>query len=527
VNPLAEKLRGRGWQPSRAEAAALFEELATADRDQAELIERALQRMGREAASAAMRQFAASRPPARARLLRLVGRLAGASPDPELRTFLLAGAKDTDAKTRRNAVIALGKISGDPEVEAALRARWPEAAVEERRSLAEALGKIGGGEALALFESFATDDPELQRLVGEARLKLSRTLGRAGAGVATLDADALPPVPLEVTFHCRHGLAAIVAAEVEERLGPARIVDDERVSARLSASLASLYTVRTALRFAFPLAAGPTPDPGRAVEEALGAASTLALLRAFTRGALRYRIEWASGGHRRGLTFRTAQAIQRAHPELINDPTASTWEVIVDESHGLRLSLWPRGLADPRFAYRVEHVPASSHPTIAAALARVGGARPDDVVWDPFVGAGTELVERARRGPARRLVGTDLDERALELARTNLRAAGVIAELHRGDARSYRPVEPPTLILTNPPMGRRVLNSKLTGALFDEFLAHATQVAAPGARLVWLSPRAEDTAARARQLGWKLHARHRVDMAGFWAELQAFSIMKK
>ncbi len=531
---LEEKLRGRGWQPSRVEMTALFEQLATADRDDAELVERALARGGPDAARIAIERFSPSRPPARGRLARLVGRLASAAttPDDELRRFLLAALGDEDHKTRRNAVIALGKLGrGDAgasvrsEIESALRARWPSAQLEERRSLAEALGKLGGAEAQALFATVKTDDPELGRIVGEARLKLGRTLGRAGDNPGRIDAQTKPSQPLPVVFRCRYGLSTIVAGEVEERLGPARVVDDETVSAQLQVPLSALQSVRTALHFAFPLPAGPHTDPGLAVQAALGSDVARAVFAAFTVGPKRYRIEWASGGHRRGLTFRTAQAVARAHADLVNDPTASLWEVVVDETRGVRIELWPRGLDDPRFTYRVEQVPASSHPTLAAALARVGGVRADDVVWDPFVGAGTELVERARLGPFAKLIGTDLDDRVLAHARVNLTAAGVTAgtvDLAVGDARNFRTRERPTLILTNPPMGRRVLNKTVTGALYDDFLTHATAVLAPGGRLVWLSPRAADTAARARKLGLQLKASHRIDMAGFWAELQLF-----
>jgi 23S rRNA G2445 N2-methylase RlmL len=520
---LEEKLRGRGWQPSRVEMARLFERLALADRDEAELLERALARVGRAAADAALQQFSASRPPARGRLVRLIGRF-GAEAEP--RDFLLRALGDADAKSRRNAVIALGKLSesGD-QLESALGARWPDASLEERRSLAEALGKIGGAASQALLAGFETDDAELRRIVGEARLKLQRTLGRAGQNLGRVDAEAAPPRALPVLFRCRHGLAALVAAEVRERLGAeARVVDEETVTATLSAPLGALQSVRTALRFAFPLPAGDKRDPGEAVVAALGSDVALDLMSAFTRGPLRYRIEWASGGHRRGLTFRTAEELARLRPSLLNDPTASLWEAVVDETNGVRVELWPRGLADSRFAYRVEQVPASSHPTLAAALARVAGARPDDVVWDPFVGGGTELIERARLGPFRKLYGCDLDDRALDHARVNLAAAGVSADLTVADARNFRPRERPTLILTNPPMGRRVLNKRLTGALFDEFLTHAVKILAPGGRLVWLSPRAADTAAKARKLGFKLTENHRVDMAGFWAELQSFSL---
>src|SRR5262249_4999112 len=160
--------------------------------------------------------------------------------------------------------------------------------------------------------------------------------------------------------------------------------------------------------------------------------------------------------------------------------------------------LWPRGLDDPRFAYRQAHVPASSHPTIAAALAFVGGVKPDDVVWDPFVGAGTELIERAQRGPYAHLFGTDLDPAALERAQKNVAAAHLRnVELSVADARSHRPRVRPTLVISNPPMGRRVLNKQLTGALYEAVLVHVAALLPIGGRLAWITPRAEDVRAHA------------------------------
>src|SRR5207344_2651286 len=101
--------------------------------------------------------------------------------------------------------------------------------------------------------------------------------------------------------------------------------------------------------------------------------------------------------------------------------------------------------------YRSRDVPAASHPTIAAALARVAGTRNDDVVWDPFCGSALELCERARLGRYAKIIGSDLDAKALVAARANLDAAGAPdAELHVGDALAFTPPVPPTLVITNP-----------------------------------------------------------------------------
>jgi 23S rRNA G2445 N2-methylase RlmL len=189
----------------------------------------------------------------------------------------------------------------------------------------------------------------------------------------------------------------------------------------------------------------------------------------------------------------------------------------------LRVELVPR-FDDQRFAYRRGDVPAASHPTIAAALVRVAGVRADDLVWDPFVGSGVELCERALAGDYRALIGSDRDAAALEVARSNLAAAGAVrVELHRLDARDRPPFKArPTLIITNPPLGRRVHRSSDLGELLDRFLDRAAEILAPGGRLVWISPFPERTARAATSHGLELFHSQLVDMGGFDAQLQAF-----
>lgn len=505
---LQRALAARGYQPARGDIEPLFALLADGDRDAAEAASRALARLGGEAAALAMARFDGATPRARARLVRLVGRVAG---DPR---WLVARVADTDEKTARNAALAVGKLGGEG-VEAALLARWATAPAPLKRALAEALGKVGGAAALPLLDGERSDDGELRRLVDEARLKIRRTLERQAPG-AIAD-DVAPAQPLATLAHCRHGLATLLARELAD-FG-ARVVDDETVALTLRTPLSSLWRARTMLRFGFRLRARGELE--QAVVGALASDEAWAILSRMSRGPIRYRLEWADAGHRRALTFRVAAAVAVRRPALINDPTATLWEAIVRE-RPLSVELWPRGLADPRFAYRVAHVPASSHPTLAAALALVAGARADDVVWDPFAGAATELIERARLGPARALVGSDVDAAALERARANLGAAGVAAELHVADARRFRPSPAPTLILTNPPMGRRVLDRHRTGELYRDFLAHAAALLPGGGRLVWISPRGDETLAVATPLGLRCKLRQRVDMAGFWGEIQSF-----
>jgi predicted RNA methylase len=535
ISELKERLRGKGWQPARADAAGLFAALAEADRDEAEIIERALGRLGAALVPEIERRLQTAGPPLRGRLVRLLGRVGTIAQ-------LLSWLGDEDPKTRRNAVLALGRATEAERgaVEAALVAAWTrEPSVEMRRSLAATLGKVGGAAALALLDGERSEDPELARLLDEARLKLRRTLGRAGEGRGRVAGERRPPPGTEVVLRCREGLAEITAAALG-RVAAARgvrVLDGERVGLRLDgpgASLAALWACRTFLRVEFPLdvniprrGIGELPPEGAAVVAALTAPATRALMAALTDGRPRWRLEWEGAGHRRGLTFRVAREVAARAPELENDPTESLWEVVA-RADG-EIALWPRGLDDPRFAWRAAQVPASSHPTIAAALVEVAGARPEDVVWDPFCGAGSELVERALAGPYRALVGSDLDEGALAAARANLESAGVPLDgrvrLERGDATAFSPPEAPTVVITNPPMGRRVLDRHRTGALFEAFLGHAARVLAPGGRVAWIVPRGDETARAAAAAGFSARLRRRVDMAGFWAELQVLELL--
>ena len=250
--------------------------------------------------------------------------------------------------------------------------------------------------------------------------------------------------------------------------------------------------------------------------ETAGAIAAAPLLAAWTRGPVRWRLDFEQGGHRRALVWATAARARELAPTLRNQPRDTTWEVVVtaDERH---LELRPHRFVDERFAWRRADVPAASHPTIAAALARIAGAVPGEHVWDPFCGSGAELCERGRLGPAQ-LHGTDLDERALAAARQNLAAAGVTATLTRADALDHTPPAKLGLVITNPPLGRRVRGD--AGLLLERFAARVPGLLAPGGRLVWITPAAERTGVVLRKRGMELLFARDVDLGGYEARVE-------
>ena len=530
---LGRALGEKSFTPAQRDAPALALLIASGDEPAATRALPALAGLGtagRDALVTALADPKISDDGARARLVAALGLHARAG-DADACTAVLACTRDGASRVRRAAVVALGKLGGD-DARAALLARWDAADVtpDERRALAEALGKVGGDEALARLRALApADDTELARRRDRALLMADRTARRdAPSEVAT---DVAPPggARLEVRLRCKAGLASLLADELLARgfapsipaLHPAHEgasadrtrVSDAAVDVVLdrpwSALFASRLWVTAGVRV--PLAAESAP----AITAALTAPNVRALLAAWTRGPIRWRLSLAHG-HQRAVVWRVARDVTAAAPELLNDPTATTWDVVVDDAAGA-LELVPRRAADPRFAWRVADVPASSHPTVAAALVAVAGARAGDRVWDPFCGAGAELVERARLAgpPPRALIGTDVDDTALDAARANFAAAaldpGITTHLGRGDAREHDPGEV-DLVITNPPLGSRVRVD--AGALLVAALPNLVRHLAPGGRLVWITPAPRQTGPAADRLGLVRTFQTSVDLGG-------------
>jgi hypothetical protein len=517
-------LHESGYTPPVRALEALLGYLITAPDEQLKPLEQSLARARETALEALLVMLPMRAPAERPRLYGLLVRCAGEVENPGLFETLIAALDEPVPASRKFGARGLAKL-GDARAEAPLLARLG-AAGTERKNIVDALGALGSVASLGPLGTLQSEDADLLRRRERARLMIERRAGRA-AEPGALELDAPLPRPWRVGLSCRAGLAELLADELRELGGDLgwvpRLQGPTRVEIEHAGSLSQLLRSRLALDVALVM----LPAPGGALPEQRIAASLalpehLGALRAWTRGIPRFRVAWTHAGHRRALSWALARALRERTSELINDPNAAHWTLRASPDAVGELELVPRLDPDPRFAYRRADVPAASHPTIAAALVRFAGVRADDVVWDPFVGSGLELIERARRGPLRELWGSDTDPRALAAARLNLAAAGLQAQLVEQSALVFAPPAP-TLIITNPPMGRRVARDGSLAGLLDTFLAHAARVLAPGGRLVWLSPLPERSERRAGSLGLSVVQGPDVDLGGFTARLQLFT----
>ena len=425
----------------------------------------------------------------------------------QVKGWLRSLLRDPQEKIRRYAAAALPKIGAEVQDERELLALTKLASGErERRHVAKALSKFGGKETLAS----SIDLPA--RAAQRIKAKVARA---ESPSTIRLDARFDQFRNIDIHLRCRSGLEQFVTEEVErtkqfrvrEKLKGLLIID-----APGPFTIADILTMRCFDSVAFAVKVQGEPTTIAASPQALG------IFKTFTAGPIRYRIDFLDKGHQRAAVAKLAEQIHARRPELINGGGDTPWTL---EIRGRHVTFAPKILPDPRFAYRRRDVPAASHPPLAACMAQLAGAAKDDIIWDAFCGSGIELVESWKLGGVQKLIGTDLAPKAIEIARSNLTAAGIGPDhvtLTVSDFRNFDP-GPVSLIITNPPMGRRVPIPNLRG-LIDDLFKTAARTLQPGGRLVFANPIGATPSSRVFRRDFS----QLIDMGGFHCRLEKYTL---
>lgn len=460
---------------------------------------------------------------ARVALIRAVGVVFSASGSAAqkagVKAWLAGLLHDPSEKVRRYALAAIPKLRGAPGAEARMLELLKRTPVErEMRHIGRALDKIGGPEALRAVSG----------LMPQTEQKVKAALARAAApSEVRLDREFAGFNRLRIHLRCRRGLEGLV----REELGASslktrfRVLEQHHrclvITPTAPFSLADLYRLRCFATLGFSLGYSKSGDADELAGFVVSPRARV-LMQTFTEGSIRYRIEFVGKGHRRGAVRELANRAYARCPDLLNDSREAPWSMdLHDTPRGTLVELRPRIYPDPRFAYRRGDVSASSHPPLAAAMARLAGPMAGEVAWDPFCGSGVELIERALLGGVTRLIGTDLNPEAVAVARQNVGAAvlpGVDVVFAAADFRAA-PVAPGSvsLVISNPPMGRRIRIKDMHG-LYADFLAAASRALRPGGRLVFPNPLRNGPA----DASLALEYRQPVDLGGYLCRLERY-----
>jgi 23S rRNA G2445 N2-methylase RlmL len=426
---------------------------------------------------------------------------------------------------------ALPKLGGNEESERALLELLDnEPDQREMTHLSRTLDKVGGTATLEKLQELNAAGTIRHTTEQKVQAKLAR---RTQPGTLRLDAKVSQVAGLRIHLRTRRGLEGFVRDELlqhpslNERFKLLKVsAGCVAIAAQASFSLGQLYQLRTVGSVHFVLGVVPPRadlDVG-ALAKLIASPLTQRLCHKLTDGQPRYRLKFM----RAKVPFGRVQAVVNQAfalcPELLNDSRQAPWAIeVYPEKIGSSVELRPRVAPDPRFQYRADDVPASTHPPLAAAMAYLAGHAQNEVVWDPFCGSGLELVERSLLGGVQTLIASDIAPKAVEVVRLNLEQAGVPSEMvtaHTCDFREHQRIEGLTpgsvsLMITNPPLGRRVRVADMPG-LFEAIFKVAAASLRCGGRLVILNPlkRANVPASLT------LEHRHIVDVGGFECRLE-------
>jgi 23S rRNA G2445 N2-methylase RlmL len=175
-----------------------------------------------------------------------------------------------------------------------------------------------------------------------------------------------------------------------------------------------------------------------------------------------------------------------------------------NKSLGEAYLLWK--LTDESFRQHGEkrvHLPASLRPTVAYAMVRESGPSPGEVFVDPMCGAGTILIERARSGRYKYLLGGDLERQAVHAAAANIGSRHKPCKLFRWDALRL-PLKDRSIdkIACNLPFGKQV--SLSDSHFYGDFLQEASRVLHREGRMVLLVSDMKQLESAARKTNWKV-----------------------
>jgi 23S rRNA G2445 N2-methylase RlmL len=169
--------------------------------------------------------------------------------------------------------------------------------------------------------------------------------------------------------------------------------------------------------------------------------------------------------------------------------------------------------------WKTEHLRASLRPTLAAAMVRLAGAAPGQVVLDPMCGAGTILAEQIELSKQRRagrieVIGGDIDMNAVRAAETNLRHVGP-ATLKCWDAGKLPLVDASVdRVICNPPFGKQLASPDEIGPLYRALIRECDRVLKADGRVVLLVSEMETLRSAVKKVSWQAQRMLKVEVLG-------------
>ncbi|NHN55913.1 methyltransferase domain-containing protein [Calidifontibacter sp. DB0510] len=189
--------------------------------------------------------------------------------------------------------------------------------------------------------------------------------------------------------------------------------------------------------------------------------------------------------HLPGDTAARQQLVEQVSRQTGWTNSANDWQLNIDTVAD-RIEVGPLAWA-ARFG-RLQRLPATTPPVVAAGVLRLAKVSGADRLLDPCAGVGTmPIVDALTRHTGSRMA-TDASGEAVALARANVAALGVVVQVAEADAtRLDLPDRSIDRVVTDLPFGKRIGSHDDNRTLYPGILAELDRLLTPAGRAVLIT----------------------------------------
>ncbi|MBW9145543.1 methyltransferase [Clostridium sp. CM027] len=407
----------------------------------------------------------------------------------------------SDPKVRKNVCGVIGELADPVYLEALYNAYNAEDKLFVRYSYVLAIGNCGSAndaeKLKRMFEDVVTNEKACQendslvttnKHINEEKLALTRAIDKLSPTARHEFKGFESPVPMLLTV--MNYQYQLTLKELDDKWIDGRLVDDGILICEKD--LDKIYTCRTFYELLYPLAECEDLDfDYKVIADAIINANFVDFLNQChdndSNDPFGYRVEFKTmDSNRERSEF--VKNLSRELDELScgnlrNSPSSYEVEIRILERNNL-CSVFVKlySVKDNRFDYRKNDLATSINPVTAAIAIKSieKWLDPSAKVIDPFCGAGTMLIERAKLEEFGSLTGVDIFRTAINAATINSKLANVDIDLIAEDILEFVPYGQFDEMITNMPFDNKSTTHNKYADLYSAFVNKIPDFIRPG-----------------------------------------------
>lgn len=409
--------------------------------------------------------------------------------------------KHSDPKVRKNVCGIIGEIGDSKYLEDLYSAYSSEEQLFVKSSYILAIGNCGGvsdAEKLkSIFEELiikekASKDKNLvakdEKHINEEKRALTRAIAKLSPPKPHKFTGFKNPVPMVLTTMNDHFQITLMDLK-EKSIKGTTMTEGIYIEEK---DLKKVYECRTFYELLFPLESCSNLELNyKVVADKIIKTNIISFLNQCHAGDSNtpfwYRVEFKTTDHSRERS-EFVKNLSRELDEisggnLKNSPSSYEIEIRIIEKNNLCsafIKLYT--IKDNRFDYREKALAASINPVTAAIVMKniEKWLKPNAKVIDPFCGAGTMLIERAKLKDFKSLTGVDIFSTGIAYAEVNSYLANVNIELKCEDILEFYSRDRFDEMISNMPFESKSGVSSFNTRLYSEFINRIPSIVRPG-----------------------------------------------